>query len=229
VASLRKVLLDRRRSSSISVPTGPDRNRGAEARRHSVSLILRYKATLLLDKSIGLEILIPEGHIPNHKAMVVMLLDGVIERDLQVGRDGVLVARSGIGASVSLLLELELRSTIAVGLHSVAHPLPHVRVRIAQPGAFPLLLRGCVEESGHRSDHWMGTLMYWGIKEAKGTVDVEVMEASTDHHASLLRRDRIPRVGDTIRVSHHSIGFAFIELTHVTIRIVGHWWVVGAF
>jgi len=59
-----------------------DRDRRAEARRHSVSLILRHKATLLLDKSIGLEILIPEGHIPNHKAMVVVLLDGVIERDL---------------------------------------------------------------------------------------------------------------------------------------------------
>jgi hypothetical protein len=75
----------------------------------------------------------------------------------------------------------------------------------------------------------MGVPMYRRIEEAESTVDVEVVETPTNHHASLLRRDRISRVGNTIRVTHYSISFSLIELTHETIRIVGHWWVVCAF
>ena len=93
-----------------------------------------------MDKPIGLEVLIPEWYVSNYKAKVVMFLDGVIQRDRQGRGYGVFVTRSGIGASVSLLLELELRGPILMGLYSVSHPLAHVSVRVAQPGSLPLSL-----------------------------------------------------------------------------------------
>jgi hypothetical protein len=155
---------------------------------------LRHKAALLLDKRIGLEVLISEQYISNHKAKVVMFLDGVIQRDSQGRGYGVLVTRSGIGASISLLLEFELRGPVTMGLHSVSHPLAHVSVRVAQPGSLPLSLRGCVPQGGHSSDYWMGLLKHRRIDEAQSAVDVEVMKTSTNHHTSLLGRDSIPRV-----------------------------------
>ena len=67
------------------------------------------------------------------------------------------------------------------------------------------------------------------IEEAQSTVDVEVMKSSTNHYASLLRRNSVSRVGNTIRVPHYSISFSFVELAHLAIRVIGHWWAVGAF
>ena len=136
------------------------------------------------------------------------------------------MAGSGIGASISLFLELKFRGTVALSFYFVSHPLAHVVVRIIQPRFLPVILCCFLPESRQHCHGWV-----WGpkggrVKETHSAVDMEVMEASTNHHTALLWSDRVARVGDTIWVAHDSVSFTFIELSHLASWITRHWWVV---
>ena len=83
---------------------------GVETRCHFVSLILRDKAALFLNESFGLEVLMSERNISDHKPKIVMFLKGEIQRCGKPRGYGILILWRGLALGPASAFFLSLSS-----------------------------------------------------------------------------------------------------------------------